>query len=66
MLVTRKSPFTGKEHTLEIPVKQSQLDAWHNGAFIQVAMPDVSAEHREFIMTGITPDEWNAIFGEEE
>lgn len=66
MLVTRKSPFTGKEHTLDIPVTQEQLDVWQSGELIQVAMPDVSAEHREFLMTGITPTEWNETFGEEE
>jgi len=29
-------------------------------------MPDISADEREFIMTGITLDEWDAMFGEDE
>lgn len=66
MLVTRKSPFTGKEHTLEIPVTQSQLDKWQSGELIQVAMPDLTPSQREFVKTGITEDEWNDTFGEEE
>ena len=65
MKITRKSPFTGKETTLDIPVTQAQLTAWENGELIQNAMPNLSADHREFIKTGITPQEWNDTFGEE-
>lgn len=64
MLITRKSPFTGKEATLDIPCTEEQLQRWKNGEYIQNAMPNVSAEHREFLMTGTTPEEWNQIFGE--
>lgn len=64
MKITRKSPFSGKTHTLEIPVTDFQLQEWQRGVLIQNAMPKVSAEHREFIMTGITPDEWAQIFPE--
>lgn len=54
MLITRKSPFTGKTRTMDIPVTQEQLDRWQNGTLIQNAMPNIAPEHREFIMTGIT------------
>ena len=64
MEITRTSPFTGKTNTRDIPVTQGQLDAWMHGVLIQVAMPDVSPEDREFIMTGITPEEWSDTFGE--
>lgn len=66
MKITRKSPFTGIESTREIPVTEDQLRAYFSGMLIQNAMPNVSAEDREFIMTGITPEEWNSIFGEQE
>ena len=48
MKITRTSPFSGKEHTLEIPVTEEQLKAWHSGTLIQDAMPNISADHREF------------------
>jgi hypothetical protein len=32
---------------------------------IQEAMPNLSADDREFIMTGITPEEWNSAFPDE-
>ena len=62
MLITRTSPFSGKTISLEIPVTQAQLDAWQSGVFIQDAMPNISADDREFIKTGITPEEWDDLF----
>lgn len=66
MLITKKSAFTGIEHTLDIPVTQAQLDSWNSGTAIQNAMPNLSVDDREFIKTGVTKKEWDATFGEEE
>ena len=63
MRITKTSPFTGLSHTQEINVTAEQLNAWQRGALIQNAMPNLSADEREFIMTGITSDEWNNTFG---
>jgi len=65
MKITRLSPFSGKEHTIDIPVTENQMSDWENGALIQDTMPNVPPEQREFIMTGITPEEWNSAFGGE-
>jgi hypothetical protein len=35
---------------------------WINGSMIQIAFPYLSADEREFLMTGITADEWDEIF----
>lgn len=59
MFITKKSILTGIERTLDLDVTQDQIDAWHNGMLIQDAMPNLSPEDREFIMTGITSDEWD-------
>lgn len=66
MLITRTSPFSGKIHSIDIPVSQAQYESWESGVPIQMAMAGVSAEHREFIMTGITPEEWREAFGDED
>ena len=67
MQVTRTSPLSGKSHTLDLPVTADQLTRYdRREGLVQDIFPELSAEHREFIMTGITPEEWNAIFGEEE
>jgi hypothetical protein len=63
MLITKTSPISGKQHTMDIPVTQQQIDAWERGELIHKAMPEVPAELREFILSGITPEEWNDLFG---
>ncbi len=66
MKITRVSMFTGKERTKDLPVTQEQLDDWRGGTVIQKAIPHLNASDREFIMTGVTDDEWNETFKEEE
>lgn len=39
--------------------------AWQKGAFIQEALPELSAEDREFLLTGISPEGWAEEFDEE-
>jgi len=48
-----------------LPITSTQLDRWTNGDLIQNVFPDLSADQREFLKTGITPEEWNQNFGEE-
>ena len=63
MSITKRSMFTNKEHTREINVSQVQIDSWQGGMLIQEAMPHLSADDREFLMTGVTPEEWTDAFG---
>jgi len=65
MLVRRCSILTGKVHARELDVTEEQLDAWHNGALIQDAMPHLSNSDREFLINGITEEEWASAFGED-
>lgn len=63
MKITRTCPFTGNVNTLEINVTQEQLNSWQNGhLLIQDAMPNLSADEREFIKTGITSEQWENLF----
>tara|TARA_B100000900_G_scaffold57842_1_gene43375 strand:- start:2708 stop:2992 length:285 start_codon:yes stop_codon:yes gene_type:complete len=66
MQITRTSIFSGNTNTMELNVTQEQLTAWESGVNIQVAMPQLDADEREFIKTGVTPTEWNELFGEDE
>lgn len=66
MQITRTSPISGKENTMEINISHAQLAAWENGMLIQRAMPNLTAAEREFIMTGITDQEWNELSPEED
>ena len=58
--------ISGNTNTMELNVTQEQLTAWESGVHIQVAMPQLNAEEREFVKTGMTPTEWEELFGEEE
>jgi len=62
MKITRTSTFSGVERTLDLPITEEQIEAWNAGTLIQEAMPQLSAEDREFIMTGVTPEEWDEEF----
>jgi hypothetical protein len=37
-----------------------------DGELIQDAFPGLNSDQREFIQTGITIEEWDEIFGEED
>lgn len=66
MLITRKSMLSGIERTIEIPVTKEQIDKWESGALAQEAFPNITPAQREFIMTGVTDDEWDSAFSEED
>ena len=63
MKITRVSPFSNKKTTLELDVTARQIASWEKGELIQDAMPNLTVAEREFIKTGVTPDEWDDIFG---
>jgi len=65
MLIAKTSLLSSRTHEMEIDVSDKQIALWMEGALIQDVMPSLSADEREFLMTGITPDEWAAEFGEE-
>jgi len=60
--ITRKSMFTGVTRTIDLPITEEQLTLWEEGMLIQKAMPNLSPDQREFIMTGVTSEEWNEAF----
>jgi len=61
MIIERISDLTGRRHTREVDVTEAQLKCWAEGALIQNAMPNLSADDREFLMSGITPEEWETL-----
>ena len=58
MKITRTSQVTGTEHTLDLPITEEQLARYEDGALLQDAFPDLAPPLREFIKSGITPEEW--------
>jgi hypothetical protein len=45
---------TGKDYTVQVPAQG--LYRYRQGAKIQVAFPDLSADDREFLMSGLSPE----------
>jgi len=65
--VTMRSMFTGRLNSMELPLRQRQIEFWKlSGTPIQRVFPHLSADQREFLMTGVTPEEWTDAFGEDE
>jgi len=64
MLITRTSMLSGITRTQDIAATQEEINAWKNGMYIQVALPNLTNSEREFIKTGITDEEWDKQFKE--
>ena len=60
--ITKTSMLSGLQSSMDLPVRQGHIDHWLGGALIQDAMPHLDPDQREFLMTGITPDEWDEAF----
>lgn len=64
MIVSRVSPFSGETNTMDLPITVEQYERWLDGELAQHVFWDLTADQREFIMTGITPQEWEKIVGD--
>lgn len=69
MEVTRRDLFNGNEVTLDIPALNDpdvydRYTTWNEGfGIIQVMLPELTADEREFLITGLTPERWKEITG---
>ena len=65
MILVRKSMLSGEVHSMELPITSKQLSTWESGkGLIQEVFPKLTSAQREFIMSGITQEEWDNAFGE--
>lgn len=66
--VKRRSEFSGKDNTMDLPITEEQLQAWlgpcaYPGRLIQDVMPHLSKGQREFLISGCSDEEWAKIVG---
>jgi len=67
MKITKRSPRTGIENSMDLPITWAELDAWLKGpGLIQTMLPQLNAEQREFLLTGYTPEDWEILFPPED
>ena len=69
MKLTRICQFNGKTYTMDFPTMTASQyydarEKWRNGALIQDAFFFLTADEREFIMTGTPPHVWDEMFAE--
>jgi hypothetical protein len=64
------SMFTGKRNVMELPITQEEFqagcEARQKGALIQHAFPTLTPALREFLLSGSTPEEWDAMMTDSE
>lgn len=70
MLITNTSQISGVKTTLELDITEEQLERFfnrrENGEYVQTIFPNLTPAEREFILTGVSPKEWEQIFGSPE
>jgi hypothetical protein len=66
MLFRKRHPLDGKTNTMELDVTEEQFQRWQSGEHIQRVMPQLTAEEREFLISGLLPGEYDALFAEDE
>lgn len=66
MLVKMSSILDGKDYTLDLPITKNQLyrvgNRFESGELLQDIVSELPIPQREFLKSGITPDEWNKTF----
>lgn len=71
-LVTMVSQMTRKTHTRLIPTSKEKIEQWFawdrrpGTPYVQDFFPELDDADREFLLTGITPDEWATLEIEDE
>ena len=65
MQITRKSIMTGITRITEMDITPDQLERIDKGEYVQNVVPNLSIDDREFLISGITKEEWAEAFGEE-
>ena len=69
MIVIKRSPLSGKINSIDLDITQDQLDRidnrYNTTELIQDIVPHLTPGEREFLMTGITENEWDEIHDED-
>lgn len=66
MKIEKIHPFTGQINSLDLPITDLQYKLWKDGMLIQNAMPNLSPDEREFLISGLLPGDFDDIFPEED
>lgn len=63
MKFVRTSKVSGITRTMDLDVTEEQLALFEAGqTYIQDCFPNLTADEREFIKTGLMAEEWDTLF----
>jgi hypothetical protein len=63
MQIIRKSPVSKQIRSMELDISEHQWTRYLQGdGLIQDIFPNLTADEREFIKSGITNEEWKILF----
>jgi len=62
--IFRDCKISKKEYSVSVNILD--MNRYNNGEHAQAVFPELSAEQREFIISGTTPEEWNDMFNKME
>lgn len=70
VIITRRSDLTGITRSMQMPIPIEKWDRWlsltpSERPHIQDYFPELTPDQREFILTGITPEEWDEAFNDD-
>lgn len=68
MKISRRSPRTGNINVMDLDITDAQLAELQSPGrrAIQEIVPNLSNAEREFLLTGYTQEDWDAIFPPDE
>lgn len=62
MIIKRLNRLTWKVNEMDLDITVEQIQEWQKGALIQEVMPHLSATEREFLISGMSPEEQKEVF----
>jgi hypothetical protein len=60
VVISKECKITGELYQLRVP--KEKVEVWRNGGLVQKVFPELNPDQREFLMTGITPAEWEKMW----
>lgn len=66
MLIVKVSDYSGIERVMDLPITAEQMADFMDGTPVQQAFPNLTDNQREFILSGMTAEEWEECMKEEE
>lgn len=64
MLLKKYSPVSCKYNELEVPISEKEYCSWlRSGQFVEDYFPNMPLDLCEFLVSGITPQEWKDGIG---